>query len=248
MSRNAVHTSVSLVLIGQFEPNKFDPQSLVEARVIGKKSAETASWLTLVPDKTLQFRIQWAEFLIMEDRLQIVALESPYIRICDAAIKAVVDLAPRTLVRQFGINVSCDYDMESVDSRNDLGCRVAPPEAWGRWGDRLRTSMTGETRGGRLQGGVVNVTMREHFDTPGLISFRDVSIRPSITIPQTGVLLHSNHHHQIDASYENSEETDIERKMSEAEVSSFLLSKLSDEFEQSVQEALSIFDNVVALS
>lgn len=248
MKLSAANTSVSLVLIGQFEPDRFSPQSLADAGVIGKKVAETASWVMLVPEKTLQFRIQWAEFLIMQDRLQIVSLESPYIRICDAAIKAITDLAPGSIVRQFGINVSCDYDMGNVEQRNELGRRVAPPLAWGRWGDRLLESMTGEQKGTSLQGGVINLTMREHFDSPGLISYRDVSIRPSLMIPQTGVLCHTNHHHQIKLPDSDSERTEIEKKMSEGSVTTLLISTLSEGFEQSVQDALSIFDDVVSSS
>lgn len=237
----ATKTSVNIVLMGQFKPESFLPNALVEGNVITEKAAKSASILALMPSQTLQFRLDWAELMVLPERFQITSLEAPYIRICDFALKALLDLAPNSTVSQFGINVIGHYDLGSTDARNNLGRRVAPPEAWGTWGQTLLESMNGEHRGTILQGGMLNVQMKQPFSKDGVNGWRTVGLSSSLEIPNnTGVLLQTNHHHQV-ASLDPEDKGPFA-----GNATTVLLAALSSSFEKSIEDAFSIFDGVLS--
>lgn len=241
---NAAITSVSIVINGRFKPENFLPEKLAEGKVITQKSAQSAVFIALLPAKTVQFRLDWAELMVLRNRLQITSIEAPHIRICDFVLKAIGDLAPDSSISQFGINVACHYDFESVDARNNFGRRIAPPEQWGAWGRELLASMTGEHRGTVLQGGVVNVQMKQPFVADEITGWRTVSIEPSPEIENnTGVLIQTNHHHQLASLDPEAEELD--EKFSDDKATSLLLTALSSRFDKSIEDAFSIFEGVI---
>ena len=123
---NVTRTSVSIVLVGQFQPDNFLPGKLADGKVIPRKVADAATLVTLLPSQTTHFKIDWAELLVLTNRFQVVSLEAPHIRICDLILKAIGDLAPGSTVSEFGINVDCHYDLGTADARNELGRRLAP--------------------------------------------------------------------------------------------------------------------------
>lgn len=243
----AIKTSISLVLVGQFTPESFLPDKLAEGKVIARRTAESASFIALLPTQTVNFRFDWAELSVFQNRFQIISLEAPHIRICDFVLKALGDLAPNSIVSQFGINVNCHYDLGSVDARNNFGRRLAPPDVWGPWGQKLLVSMTGKDSGTPLQGGVINIQMRLPFAEDGLNGWRDVIVEPSLDIPNnTGVLLRSNQHHQLTSLDPNAEAS--EDQPSDSKTTLFLLTALSNRFEKSIEDAFSIFEGVIASS
>jgi hypothetical protein len=242
---NPVKTSVSLVLIGQFEPNNFIPKKLAEGKVISQKASELASYISLVPEQNIQFSLDWVEVLVVKNRFQVVSLEAPHIRICDLALKALCDLAPTSLVSQFGVNVECHFDMESVGARNQIGVRLAPPEAWGVWGKVISDTMSGQHQGTPLQGGVVHIQMRLPFQDNEVGGWHDISVLPSTEVKSGfGVLMRSNFHYQI----ANSDSQEALDKKSDNKSTSQLLSALANNFEKSIDNALSIFEEVLSTS
>lgn len=238
-------TSVSIVLIGQFKPENFLPDQLAEGKVITQKAAKSASFIALLPTQTVHFRLDWAELLVLQNQIQIISLEAPHIRICDLILKALGDLAPNSTVSQFGINVDCHYDLGSINARNSFGRRIAPPEAWGPWGQTLLASMTGEHSGTVLQGGVTSVQMKQPFAEDGVTGWRNVVVGPSPNIESnTGVMFRTNHHHQLTSLDLEAGET--EGKAYEGNGTSFLLTALSNRFEKSIEDAFSIFEGVLS--
>lgn len=245
---SGVITSVSLVLVGQFDPDNFFPEKLAKGKVIGQKAADSASYIALMPTQTVHFKIGWAEIVVAQNRLQVISLEPPHIRICDFVLKALGELAPSSTISQFGINVDCHYDLGSVDARNNFGRRIAPPEMWGAWGHSLLESMTtGEHKGTYLQGGVVNVQMRQPFSEGGLNGWLNVAVGPSQDIPNhCGILFRSNHHHQVASIDPAADES--AKQMSDGEATALLLAALSSGFDKSLDDAFSIFEGVISSS
>ena len=179
--------------------------------------------------------------MVSEDRFQISTTNVPYIRICDFVLKALGNLAPKSVVSAFGINVESIYVPPNIDARNELGTRLAPPLAWGSWGKTLLANMQGEHKGTHLQGGLMHLQMRQPFIENGISGWRDAVIAPSPKIEnKTAVLLRTNHHHQI-SKLDPSDNVDI----SENETTSRLLTCLPAVFEKSIADSLSIFEGVV---
>lgn len=240
---SATTHKVSIVLVGEFNPDDFLPNNLLEGKVIAKKTAESVTITAMMPSQTVQFKLNWAELLVVPNRLQVTSLEAPHIRICDLVLKALQELAPKSNVSQFGINVDLTHDFGTFEKRNDFGRKISPPEVWGSWGQMLLASMTGEECGTSMQGGLMGLHMRKPFmEKDGVTGWRDVIVVPSADI-KTGVSIRSNHHHQltnIDPDAEKSEQ------LSEDKVTSLLLTALSNGFEKSIADSISIFEEVLA--
>jgi hypothetical protein len=242
---NPVKTSVNLVLIGQFNPDDFTPKKLSAGKVISQKAAEQASYLSLVPTQNIQFSLDWVEVLVVTNRLQIASLEAPHIRICDLALKALSDLSPNSLISQFGINVECHFDIGSSDARNALGVRLAPPLAWGSWGKAISDTINGDLKGTPEQGGVVHLQMRLPFQQNEISGWQDISIAPSKDVPSSfGVLMRSNHHFEYQGS--DSKEVVLDQRGNTKSTTS-LLRALSENFEKSIENAVTIFEEVLTL-
>jgi len=236
-------TKVSIVLVGAFNPDGFLPKKLAEGGIISSKHAESASIIMLIPGHTTQIGLGWAELAVFTNKLQISCVESPHIRICDLVMKSLSDLPSRSTISQFGINVEFNHDFGNFAYRNAFGSRIAPPEAWGAWGQILRESMVGKECGTSLQGGAMGVHMRKPFVADeGVTGWQDMIVTPSIK-HKTGITISSNNHHQM-----VSLDPDVEEKrkpLSDEEATSILLRALSSRFEKSIEEATSIFEGVI---
>lgn len=243
---DAAITNINIVLLGKFAPDSFLPRNLAEAKVISQKSAELATLVALVPRQTVHFKLNWSELEVTTSRIIIRSLEAPHIRISDFVLKALGEMAPDSTVTQFGINVDCHYDLGSVDARNELGRRIAPPEAWGTWGKSLMESMDGEVKGTPLQGGMKAIVMKLPFvNSKGLAGWRDITLTASTEVKGLGgVLFRSNHHHQLKPlDFDDSEEAE---PAYDSKTTALMLSALSSSFEKSIEDAISIFDGALA--
>lgn len=152
-------------------------------------------------------------------------------------------MTPDATVTAFGINRDGHYDVGSVEARNRLGTRLAPPEAWGSWGANVRKTMEGDTKGTPMQGGVIHIQMRLPFLDDGIAGWLDVTAQPSVVIPNgTGVYFRANHHYQ--AAPLASETQKVNEKP--PDMTARLLARLSDRFENSIADSESIFKGVLA--
>lgn len=244
--------SVSIVLLGKFKPSSFLPDKLIDAKLIPKKLAESVSYVTLIPDVQVQFKLAWGEILVVRDRFQVSSSEAPYIRVCDFVVKALTDLASDSKVHAFGINREAHYNLGSNDARNEFGTRIAPPEAWGSWGKKLRDSQTGTAKGTSMQGGVINIQMRLPFLADGITGWLDITAAPSGLIENSsGVHFRANHHHQAISRILQAEMTgeklrDVPEAENPSDVTARLMALLSECFENSLAESESIFEGVIS--
>lgn len=244
MNLHATSASVSVVLIGRFSPDKFLPEKLLAEKMITKSVASAVSITTLVPGQTVQLQFALGDLLVAQDRFQLVTKDAPYIRISDFAIKAATELAPDSVVTAFGINRESHYDLQSVDARNNLGIKLAPPSAWGPWGESILKSMQDKRKGTRLQGGVMFLQLRELFEENDVSGWLDVSAMPSTLVPgASGVFFKSNHHHQLTADLIDA---DVDkRKVSSRESTLRLLELLAETFDESISRAKAIFERAI---
>jgi hypothetical protein len=224
-------TSVSIVLLGAFAPDRLTPAALASADVISKKDAEIAIPRTLLPGAVSHFDFHWGELSVTAQRFFANAKEAPYVRACDLVVKALRDLLPEARVTAFGINLESHFDLGSTAARDALGRRLAPPEAWGKWGEEVRRSMDREDS---MHGGMVRIQMRLPFRDERISGWLDVSAEPSSKISgKGGVVLRSNHHHQFAA--------DLNDKPEGLE----LVDALAERFDASVLATENIFGDVI---
>jgi hypothetical protein len=234
-------TLVNIVLVGRFNPNSFMPNALVNENIIEQREAELASFIMLLPDECVHFTLPWLEIRVIKNQLVITSLEEPNIRILDFVMRALADADPKAVVLQLGINYTAHYDMGTIELRNQLGKKIAPAAAWGTWGDEINKSMEGKLTGTYLQGGVISMTMKLPFHRDAVNGFRSISIQPS-ELRAAAVMFSSNHHHQtaLPLNVEASRE-----KISDEESTKLLLTDLSKHFEDSIEAAGIIFQEVL---
>lgn len=238
---DAIKTIVNIVLVGQFNPDKFMPKSLAEAKMIEEQEFDTASFITLLPSECVHFSLPWAEIRVLKNQFVITSLEEPNIRILDFIMRALKEVDPKSVVSQLGINCTAHYQMANMDKKNELGIKLAPTSAWGSWGKEINLSMEGQYKGTSWQGGVTNINMRLPFECGDVNGFRSITVQSS-DLSVEGVMFFANHHHQ---TYLPNDIKIEKPKLSSEESTLVLLKTLSNSFEESVDKSMSIFQEVL---
>lgn len=212
-------------------PEKFLPGALVEAKVIPADDARLAVPKAFLPGAILHFDFRWGELIVAPDKFQVNIRQAPYVRGCDLAVKALRDIPSEACVNAFGVNVESTFNVGEAD-RDAIGRRLAPPEAWGKWGRHVADTL--ESSDPLIHGGVVSVHMRAPFGEKLLSGWMDVTVGPSPQIAENrGVFLRSNHHHQFRPGSQHKPER-LE-----------LLGALSERFDASVTSAENIFTDIL---
>lgn len=230
-------TNATIVLLGKFNPDDFRIERLSKERVISDSDTANGSYVALAGGSVTHFKIPWAEVLVTEDRIQVTTSEVPYVRICDFVEKAMREVARVPEVKAFGINYECHIDLGTMQARDALGTKLAPPQAWGKWGGQIGESMNGEPE---LHGGMMLLRMRKPFRSDGVSGWLDIAVAPSSRIPgNRGVAFRTNHHHAL-----NGDEGDA--KANQADGGRILLGVLAKTFDSSIENAEAIIQETLA--
>lgn len=241
---HATYTSATIVLLGTFVPGKYAPDKLVEAKILSKKDGELANYKALLAGTVLEYSLPWAQVMVTQDRFQVATTEAPFVRICDFVTKAIHDNPTGSFVVQFGINLESHYEFESMEARDLFAQNIAPPLAWGAWGQELLNSMKGPDA---THGGVTLLQLRQPFIAEKVTGWLEVNVGPSTRIQKAkGIFLRTNHHHQILASSTEAEEAN--KAMSATADPLALLEILAARFDESISAAQKIFGDVLSTS
>jgi hypothetical protein len=254
-----VFFSPSVVLLGAFNPDDFHPDKLSQEKIITQADFEEVQYRLIVPGRALQFDLPWSKILIGKDRFQVEAIEAPYIRVSDFVAKALIDLDIKYAVTAVGLNAESHFDLLSVEARDQLGTKIAPPKAWASWGSVIAANMHGTREENPIHGGLVTMQMRQPFldVEKGINGWLDVTLGLSGRLPQTGVMLRSNKHYQVYApkdgdktiagkqeSTSKGEEEVVSKERIEAN-SKKLLEIMQQNFDSTRREVETIFKEVV---
>ncbi|OGA35659.1 MAG: hypothetical protein A3G80_06270 [Betaproteobacteria bacterium RIFCSPLOWO2_12_FULL_62_13b] len=238
-------SNATIVLLGTFDPNAFVPDALAQGKVISKKEAERVKFETLVRGHIVHFRLSWGELLVGPNHFQIGTTGAPYVRICDFATKALNDLPTKSVVTAFGINLECHFNLGSIKSRDALGRKLAPPKAWGGWGETILENMHGNQKENPKHGGMFLLQMRQPFVEKEISGWLDVWAGPSTRIADNmGVFFRTTHHHQLTPQAKEGHEPGQQRKLPIE--SRPLLEFLVERFDASILSAENIFEGALA--
>ncbi|MFY9328179.1 MAG: hypothetical protein WAO76_09205 [Georgfuchsia sp.] len=239
------HTEASIVVIGNFRPDSFRLKALADAKVISQKDADRAEILVLIPGQAVNFNLQWSTVLVDSSRFQVTTTEAPYIRICDLVLKALNDIDTKFSVTALGINYTAHFNMGTYKARDEIGLRVAPPNAWGDWGKAVYESISNKPAS-RLHGGLMSMTMRLPFNLGTVGGWRDVSVTPSDKVAgHGGIKFKSNHHFILSSSLVD--EAQSPDNPTKEDTEGLLLRALSEGFDESIKECEAIFNQMVVV-
>lgn len=227
---------VTIVLVGRFDPTKFSPQLLQEAKAIGAGEASAAQYELLLPGQALSIAFSWGKFQVERERLIIETSVVPYIRILDLAVKIAREIAPLSVVTKFGINVTGHYKFSSVGARDDFATMLVPTKNWGKFGETIQASFKEE---GEKHGGLMRVTMRQALPEGREAGWLDLSVEQSAVIENSqGVSIMTNDHYELSSKrFEGVQAKPME-------ITNLLIDTLILQFETSISRSIEIADSL----
>ena len=196
MSRLTIQPDVedtTIVFIGSFGPEQFQPRWFSANDLIGEAEAKQAQ-VDVVSQVATRFRIATTDMTVMveENRFSVsvpVFVDSAF----DLILNTFERVLPGQSISALGINKTVHFDAGSNDARTRVGKMLAPPQQWGSFGDLIMKD--NESGDPTKIGGMVSLSMRRtRSDGSGTVTAR---IEPSVKLPLTGIYLTINDHFDI---------------------------------------------------
>ncbi len=181
-------TKTLVVLVGNFNPRIFTPSWFAKSGVIGEEEADTA-YIEIIHQEVVKFRLEWLTLLVEPNRFIAEVDQPPDIRLYDFVLKTFGELLIHTPIWMLGINKRIIFDAGSVEKRDELGFKLAPPTAWGEWSEGLLKQSE------KLHGGLVTLSMRQSVTDDREFGYIQTKVEPSKT-GDSDVLVEVNDHYE----------------------------------------------------
>ena len=221
-------SSVSVVLLGKFNPAIFTPAWFALHGLLPESAAATAK-LEVAHQQVTIFSTDWFRLEVTDKFFLVETLQAPYIRLCDLVVRVFKEHLYHTPLNAFGINRHVQFQAPSLTARDRIGRTLAPVKPWGAWGHDLGSD--GE------HGGMTSLTMSQ-VDPEGRPKGGriNVTVEPSKRIGQgkSGVYVRVNDHYAIDDAGPGAGEC--------------LMKLLEDNFDTSLGRSDGIVDHIMSLA
>lgn len=221
-------SGVGIVFLGHFNPAILTPAWFAMHGLLPDKVAESGTLGVAHSDLT-EFSAEWLQLRATSNQLQIETAQSPYIQLCDFAVRTFREHLFHTPLKAFGINRLVHFRVRTAAERYHIGRSLAPTTPWGRWGRILDAD---ESQSGMTS---VQMTQVDPDDRPagGQIN---VTVQPSVHVGKgrTGVFVAVNDHFASDVDGPGS--------------ATRIADLLSANFESSISHSDQIIDHVMSLA
>ena len=174
--------TLSIVLVGNFNPRIFHPSWLAKHELIRNHEADNAD-IELSHNDVSIFSLEWLKLQVMLDKFSTITEQEPYFEVTRDLVCGIFRLLEHTPISGIGINRGAHIRMRSKESWNDLGHILAPKK---RWEKALK------------QPGTMRISIRgtRKDDYNG---HQNVRFEPSTRV-HPGVFIEFNDHFDIDSS------------------------------------------------
>ena len=186
---NKSHSSMSIVLIGSFNPLIYHPEWFKSNNILPPEDVDAVlnsqePNLVVSPGLTL-FRTSNIEINVTPERFMIKARKQPFVFIKDVLQKSFEKLGS-TPVKQMGINDHYHIKFDSEKELQDFADIIVPKVRW--------NSLLGdEVKGTNRVSGLTKIQMRKTTDF-GAINY---TLEPSPVV-KPGVYISNNHHYNLE--------------------------------------------------
>jgi hypothetical protein len=226
--------NVSLVLLGQFNPPIIRPDWLARNDIIPQRSADGAEIKVIHPEITV-FSMEWLSVKVQVHRFVAEITEAPYIRLSDLVVRTFREFLHHTPIWAVGINRTVHFNVKDEETRTRIGMTLAPPRAWGKWGDELVKEI--ENPKDKIHGGMLSLTMQQRILNDRLKGSINARVEPSTKLGAntSGIFIEVNDHYEVedrDKATDATETMDIVQK----------------NFEKSIARSEWIIDQVMELA
>ena len=189
--------NASIVLLGSFNPRIFQPAWFAQHKMIGSKEAEQLANLFQFKEQVVAFRVDMFELNVQQNRFVINSLDDhPAEHIKDLVISCFGKYLPHTPVTAMGINRNVHFDTGDFEVRDRVGSRLAPKDAWGKWGEEIQKAYD-EPRDKR--GGMLSITMlQQNLRLEGYNVSVQAKVEPSYKVEDgRGIFVDVNNHFEL---------------------------------------------------
>ncbi|MBR9893826.1 hypothetical protein GYB14_19195 [bacterium] len=220
-------SGTSIVVVGSFNPAIFHPSWLISCGVEPNVDSESIK-VDVVHQEVSRFDVDGTSYFVNQDRLQVLTESAPWVHILDKVSRIVLELLPHTPLRAFGINRDVHFRVRSPEARIELGRKLVPLEPWGEFGAQIAGQPPSDP------GGLLSLTLRGAEKDGDFSVTKNVRVEPSAKIQQSdGIYMQANFHYQGPDDGASSEQ--VSRK-------------LQDKFQFRINEAESIFEQIMRIS
>lgn len=188
MRMKPIHDTVSIVLLGAFNPTIIQPGWLALKDLIPAEAVNAAVINITHPDIS-QFSVADMLFQIQPNRffIQCKTLYEQLIK--DLVLSTFQEHLPETPVWAMGLNRKIEFSCESERKRDRFGQMLAPRNAWGSWGKQIDSP---DPAAG-LHGGMMRVVMRQQPRPDNFKGYIQADVQPSLTDNRVVVVDINNH-------------------------------------------------------
>jgi hypothetical protein len=182
----------SIVLVGSFNPAIFQPMWFAVHQLISTEEAEGAV-VGVVHDEITQFRTGKLRITVETNRFIVICSTTLRDVARDLVVSCFGELLFHTPVKMFGLNRDVHFSCGDEPARNRFGQRLAPPDAWGKWGADIRAHS-----GDKVHGGVFRIGMRSAPREGDFKGHVQVEVqRSTIVRNDAGVVVTVNDHYDV---------------------------------------------------
>lgn len=184
-------SSVSIVLLGSLNPKIFTPDWFARHDLLTTGEADAAD-IEIVHQQVTKFHAAWLTLAVEQERL-IADTSEPPILLHDLVLRTFQEHLSHTPIGRFGINRQVHFKVESVETRDRIGHKLAPPSAWGEWAPKI------EAADGIIRGGMQKLVMRQAIvDDDRPKGYVQATVEPSNKIANgVGIYVQVNDHYEV---------------------------------------------------
>jgi hypothetical protein len=186
------NNSVSIVLIGNLNPAIFHPSWFVANNLLSQNDIESAE-VEITHRGFSVFKVgDWLRVQVEPNRFLAETTEPPFIRLYDLVVRTFREALIHTPIFQMGINRRVHFSVGDEETRNKIGKKLAPQEAWGEWASCINGKKDNE------RGGMVSLSMRETGLDDRETGHIQAKVEPSRLIKNgAGIFVEINDHYEI---------------------------------------------------
>jgi len=223
------NNSVSIVLIGDLNPAIFHPSWFVANNLLSKDDIESAE-VEIIFKSIAVFKVgDWLRVQVEPNRFVAETTEPPFVRLHDLVVRTFREALIHTPIFKMGINRRVHFSVGDEESRNKIGKKLAPQEAWGEWASCINGKKDNK------HGGMVSLSMRETGLNDRKTGHIQAKVEPSRLIKnEAGIFVEINDHYEISKDDSLAGATPI-------------IDILGEQFDVSLRRSEWIIDQIMAL-
>ncbi|MBI1211871.1 MAG: hypothetical protein GC190_10445 [Alphaproteobacteria bacterium] len=222
------YSQIAIVLVGSFNPRIFNPDWFVRNDLLAPAEANEAE-VEIVHQQITKIGFDLFRIEVQPERFTAQTSSKPFVRLKDLVVRTFKEVLPHTPIGKMGINLSVHFGVGSQANRDQIGYKLAPPEAWGAWATKIRAGDADR------HGGMMTLVMQQRDTDDRPRGYIQAIVQPSSKIEaNSGVFVEINDHFEL-------------KSQDNLEGSLEIVGLLDSRFDDSVLRSEQIIDQVMAL-